>query len=375
MNPGHHVARAANRVRCRAAMSKRSMLLASGLAAFAAVAAPAALAEAHVEFERDARGLKRLTYEPQGWQFWEWQGNRIHYVKTGSTGPPVLLIHGYGASAYHWRYQLPALAEAGYQVYAMDLLGFGLSTKALTDYSNGKVWTEQIADFITEVVGKDMEPGLLPQVVLAGNSLGGYACLATAAQRPDLVRGLALLNSAGPLAEPGSPPQPTELPPDSWYQPVLDTVSDMGRRAMMYVAFQRARQPSSIKQVLGMVYASKESIDDDLVNSIVVPAQDPQAGEVFYRINAKSKGQSITVNSYLEQIKGQSDLPLLLLWGDKDPWITPKRAAAMKDMYPSAKRVGLNSGHCPHDDTPALANAALLEWLATVPPPAKAAAV
>jgi pimeloyl-ACP methyl ester carboxylesterase len=356
-------------------LSKRSIMLAAGVSAVAAVAARPALAEADIRFERDSRGLQRAVYEPQGWNFWEWQGNRIHYVKAGSAGPPVLLIHGYGASAYHWRYQLPALADAGYQVYALDLLGFGLSTKALTDYSNGKVWTQQIADFITEVIGKDMEPGLLPQVVLAGNSLGGYACLATAAQRPDLVRGLALLNSAGPLAEPGSPPQPTELPPDSWYQPMLDTFSNMGRRAMMYVAFQRAKQPSSIKQVLTMVYANKESIDDDLVDSIVVPATDPQASEVFYRINAKSKGQSITVNSLLEQMKGQSDMPLLLLWGDKDPWITPKRAAQMKEMYPSAKRVGLNSGHCPHDDTPALANAALLEWLATVPPPAKAAAV
>lgn len=37
-------------------------------------------------------------------------------------GPPVLLIHGYGASAYHWRYQIPALAQ-NYRVYALDLLG------------------------------------------------------------------------------------------------------------------------------------------------------------------------------------------------------------------------------------------------------------
>ncbi len=59
---------------------------------------------------------------------------------------------------------------------------------------------------------------------------------------------------------------------------MLDSFSNMGRRAMMYVAFQRAKQPSSIKQVLTMVYESKESIDNDLVDSIVVPATDPQVG-------------------------------------------------------------------------------------------------
>ncbi len=63
--------------------------------------------------------------------------------------------------------------------------------------------------------------------------------------------------------------------------------------------------------------------------SLCCAAFSAQASEVFYRINAKSKGQSVTVNSLLEQIKGQSDMPLLLLWGDKDPWITPKRVRGL----------------------------------------------
>jgi pimeloyl-ACP methyl ester carboxylesterase len=40
----------------------------------------------------------------------------------GDSGPPVLLIHGFGASAYHWRYQVPSLAR-NHRVYAIDLLG------------------------------------------------------------------------------------------------------------------------------------------------------------------------------------------------------------------------------------------------------------
>ncbi len=43
------------------------------------------------------------------------------------TGPPLLLLHGFPDSAEVWRYQIPALAEAGYTVIAPDLRGFGRS--------------------------------------------------------------------------------------------------------------------------------------------------------------------------------------------------------------------------------------------------------
>jgi hypothetical protein len=60
-----------------------------------------------------------------------------------------------------------------------------------------------------------------------------------------------------------------------------------------------------------------------LVDSIVVPATDPAAAEVFYRINA-SRAPGVTINQLLKQMK-EARLPLLLLWGDLDPWITPSR--------------------------------------------------
>lgn len=74
-----------------------------------------------------------------------------------------------------------------------------------------------------------------------------------------------------------------------------------------------------------------DTIDEDLVDSIVVPATDPAAAEVFYRINS-SKAPSKSVNQLLKQMRG-SKLPLLLLWGDLDPWITPKRVSGMDDYY------------------------------------------
>ena len=53
---------------------------------------------------------------------------RIHLVEQGS-GPLVLLVHGFPESWYSWRHQLPALAAAGYRAVAIDVRGYGRSSK------------------------------------------------------------------------------------------------------------------------------------------------------------------------------------------------------------------------------------------------------
>ena len=64
----------------------------------------------------------------------------------------MVLVHGFGASAYHWRYTVPELAKS-HRVFAVDLLGFGWSDKPLGEYSKYQVWPEQLAAFMREVCG------------------------------------------------------------------------------------------------------------------------------------------------------------------------------------------------------------------------------
>jgi pimeloyl-ACP methyl ester carboxylesterase len=58
--------------------------------------------------------LERLPFKADGYSFWTWRGRRIHYVEQGS-GQPIVLIHGFGASAFHWRsaYEWPYLLSVG----------------------------------------------------------------------------------------------------------------------------------------------------------------------------------------------------------------------------------------------------------------------
>lgn len=48
-------------------------------------------------------GMERLSFKPEGYKYWTWKGRKIHYVEEGN-GVPVVLIHGFGASAFHWRF-------------------------------------------------------------------------------------------------------------------------------------------------------------------------------------------------------------------------------------------------------------------------------
>jgi pimeloyl-ACP methyl ester carboxylesterase len=112
--------------------------------------------------------------------------NRIHYFSGGS-GQPLVLVHGLGSSALDFVWLMPALARQ-HRVYALDLLGYGGSSKPDVDYSVG---------LQTGILRQFVDTLRLKQIDLAGFSMGGWISLEFTAQSPDRVRRLVLLDSAG----------------------------------------------------------------------------------------------------------------------------------------------------------------------------------
>ena len=110
---------------------------------------------------------------------WQFNGHNVNYIAAGpETGLPFLLIHGFGASGFHWRRNVNVLAAAGYRVYAIDLLGFGFSAKPVMDY-DGHLWRDQCAAFLREIADCGRQD---KRAVVAGNSIGG--CTGTAHAPP-----------------------------------------------------------------------------------------------------------------------------------------------------------------------------------------------
>ncbi|CAN1225530.1 Pheophytinase, chloroplastic [Linum perenne] len=250
-----------NPSRSRCEMSRRGFAM-KGIVASSISAA--------VATESKNQGVERLPFKSEGYNFWTWKGRRIHYIVEGE-GPPIVLVHGFGASAFHWRYNIPELAKK-YKVYAIDLLGFGWSEKALVDY-DAMIWKDQIVDFMKQIV---KEPA-----VLVGNSLGGFTALISAVGLPEQVTGVVLLNSAGQF---GNPNMETKESEESVLQKyVLKPVKEVFQRIVLGFLFWQAKQPARVESVLKSVYVNKSNVDDYLVKSIIQPADDPNAGEVYYR--------------------------------------------------------------------------------------------
>ena len=98
---------------------------------------------------------------------WTYLGHDVHCLSSVpndqaadpkiKNGPALLLVHGFGASTDHWRYNIPVLAKT-HEVHAIDLIGFGNSSQPVSRlygekesetnfYYNFENWAEQIADF------------------------------------------------------------------------------------------------------------------------------------------------------------------------------------------------------------------------------------
>ncbi|KAI8105051.1 hypothetical protein M9435_000223 [Picochlorum sp. BPE23] len=306
-----------------------------------------------IPLELDSRGIQRMAYRKEGYSSWTWNSHNINYVQAGDSGPIVLLIHGFGASVYHWRYIIPGLSEKC-RVYALDCLGFGWSDKALVDYEGYGIWTNQISDFIRDVIHRD-HPG--EKVVLAGNSLGGYNSLATAAAHPDLVESVILLNAAGRFDFSDAESE-IERELDAVSR-AMETVMARIKRWVVSITFLFSKQPARVVSVLKSVYHSHDNVDEELIQSILEPADDPRASEVFYRV-ITSRGRPI--NLLLDALQ-EHEMPLFLLWGSEDPWCVPANAARIESYYGSAKKKLIVSGHCPHDDTPEVVLNEMLEYL------------
>lgn len=117
----------------------------------------------------------------------EFLSTEINFVESG-LGAPVILIHGMAASLHDWKSMLPALDQAGFHGYALDLPGHGDSGKPEDSrYYHTQAVYQQMEAWIAEL--KLNQPAYL-----VGHSLGGYLGLEFARRNPQLVRGMVLIS-------------------------------------------------------------------------------------------------------------------------------------------------------------------------------------
>lgn len=277
---------------------------------------------------------------------WHWQDYPIRYTVQGQ-GKPLVLIHGFGASIGHWQKNIPVLAAQGYRVFAIDLLGFGGSAKPPLNYSLD-LWQEQLQDFWQAHI---QEPA-----VFVGNSIGGLISLMMLANCPEIAAGGVLLNCAGGL---NHRPDELNLP----LRLVMGGFTKLVSSPLVgEFIFNRIRQKSRIRQTLYQVYCDREAVTDELVEMLYHPSSDPGAQKVFASVLTAPPGPQ--PSELLPKIKQ----PLLVLWGETDPWTPIAGASIYQQRAHSDRQTEFypipQAGHCPHDEKPDIVNRYILDWLA-----------
>jgi pimeloyl-ACP methyl ester carboxylesterase len=125
------------------------------------------------------------------------------YDHAGSGGRPIVLLHGWPETRRIWERNVEPLADAGFEVIAPDLRGFGESPLASDDRYDVAAHSGDVAALVRDL-GHE-------RVAVCGGDLGGVVAQDLSLRFPELVDRLCLFNTIPPLPEGGPPPIPRSV--------------------------------------------------------------------------------------------------------------------------------------------------------------------
>ncbi len=296
-------------------------------------------------------------------KYWSYKNLRVHFRVTGKeSNPPIVLIHGFGASSDHWRNNAEVFASEGFRIYGIDLMGFGKSEQNLQgniNYLNNQIWANQLTSFLDEVVNIKKNG----KAILIGNSLGALTAITTLSKRSELIKTVI----AAPL------PEPVFLNPvrfifPSWLIKIKNFLTKLIFHLFpLKTLVNLISRTKLITFTLQSAYFSSISNDNLLKRIVTVPARRVDASKALRAmcIGMSNRPNSAKGPSLIEKIKNLPNRPpILLIWGKQDKLIPIFLAKKLIKLHPWLKLTVINeAGHCLHDELPMQFNQIVLKWL------------
>jgi pimeloyl-ACP methyl ester carboxylesterase len=264
-------------------------------------------------------------------------GSVLRLVESGAqSAPPVLLVHGFGASAYQWRYLLPSLAAAGYRPLAPDLPGHGFSQ--LT-FPRGEYTRDAFARrlwLLLDALGVQRLP-------IVGHSMGGAIAADMAWQQPKRIERLALMSPVGF----GLVPHRVHL-----LRLVADVLAPLARPFASRAAAHL---------ILGDVYGPDGTWTARDEEELLAPYVQRDIYRALLR-TAKEFDFRLHTNAQLARLPAGT----LVLFGTHDGVVRPCDVAARTKLVPGGRLVMLpRIGHLPQVEAKDEVSRVLLEFLGT----------
>ncbi|MBV8167782.1 MAG: alpha/beta fold hydrolase [Alphaproteobacteria bacterium] len=260
------------------------------------------------------------------------QGLPIRVMQWGTSGPPLLLIHGLGSHCEAWRGTAERLAALGLRCIAIDTPGHGLSYKG-DGFDHTAAGHAALLEAVADALGE-------PTLDVACSSLGGLHGAAFAVRTPRRVRSLTLIGSVGLVA----------MTPErrKW---TADYLHDMSRDAV------RARLHRGV--------FAPTVFTEDYIEETWRMNNSAGAAASFGAISRYYAG-SINDDVQLDGLaRLGADLPVLLLWGRDDPTVTYDVGEQALARIPGATLIGIaDTKHMPQIERPRLSARVIAQHLA-----------
>lgn len=252
-------------------------------------------------------------------------------------GPPLVLLHGLAEnSAYFWRPLIEEF-EADYRIIAIDLLGYGESSKPWWGYDPTK-HIQLYLDFINYL---NLKP-----VTLVGHSLGGIISARLAATHPDYVSKLILYDTPVPKGLLGNTKLAVKMPKSAVLHIAPLTLPGVGLLADYFPKGSDVKRIflknilKSWKVPYDHTQLSDELIDHHMRSRVYVMEQSIRFLFIFHNLE-----------EYLQRIAA----PTLMLIGDNDVLLPDYRVNQLRQLLPKAEvHIIPNAGHLSLFDQPTI---------------------
>lgn len=249
-------------------------------------------------------------------------GHKHRFFDSGGSKPTLLLLHGISCSFDFFEQVIPLLSRS-FRVLALDLLGFGGSDKP----KNAPYSLELYSFLIKEFLDKTRRVESKGMFAL-GHSMGGKYLLATEILYPGMFNKLVLSNTDG-FAE----------------QPVwVRGISLPGIKQVLKKAF--SSEPVASK-AFKTAFHNPERVNSISYKKNLLISRDRKAIDTVMALNRNFRRLDLS-RTGLRQDLGRINIPVLILWGDHDQYISPSVARkAHKEISGSELHIFKDCGHAP----------------------------
>jgi len=271
-------------------------------------------------------------------------GVRLHVARAGE-GPPVILLHGFPENWASWQHQIPALADAGFAAWALDLRGYNLSERP------ARRAAYHLAHLVDDVAALVRATGAARAHVV-GHDWGGVIAWTFAAYHPELLDKLVILNAPHMdiyLRKVRRPPQMLR----SWYV-LFFQLPGIAEWALS------ARDFRALRKLFRAGGGTREPFSAEEIEAYIEALSPPGALTAalnYYRANLRLGALRFALTAPIEA-------STLVIWGEQDGALGVELLEGLEAVAPCVEihRVP-HAGHWVQNEAPAEVNQRLLAFL------------